>query len=78
MTNPYMKFQNPSMHGSEVMLWIKKRNGQMDGWMHARTIVPEAICPSNFFKVGGIKKGHNLAKILWMITNIELDLYFTN
>ena len=23
------------------------------------------------------KKGHNLAKILWMITNTELDLYFT-
>ena len=23
------------------------------------------------------KKGHNLAKILQMITNIELDLYFT-
>ena len=24
-----------------------------------------------------LKKGHNLAKILQMITNIELDLYFT-
>ena len=24
-----------------------------------------------------LKKGHNLAKILRMITNIELDLYFT-
>ena len=26
MKNPFMKFQNPSMHGSEVMLCIKKRN----------------------------------------------------
>ena len=25
MGNPYMKFQNPSMHGSEVMLCIKKQ-----------------------------------------------------
>ena len=46
MKNPYMKFQNPSMYGLEVMLCIKKRNG--------RTDVPEAICPSNFFEVGGI------------------------
>ena len=42
-----MKFQNPSMLGSEVMLCIKKHN--------ARTHEPEAICPSNFFEVGGIK-----------------------
>ena len=42
------------------MLCIKKRDkwtdgrkdGQMDGQMNA----PEAICPSNFFEVGGIKK----------------------
>ena len=25
-----MKFQNPSMHGSEVMLCIKKRNGRTE------------------------------------------------
>ena len=25
--------------------------------MHARTNVPEAICPSNFFEVGGINTG---------------------
>ena len=46
-----MKFQNPSMQGSEVMLCIKKRNTCMD----ARMNEPEAICPSNFFEVGGIK-----------------------
>ena len=55
MKNPYMKFQNPSMYGLEVMLCIKKRNGRTDGRTHARTNVPEAICPSNFFEVGGIK-----------------------
>ena len=55
MKNPYMKFQNPSMHCSEVMLCIKKRNGRTDGRTHARTHVPEAICPSNSFEVGGIK-----------------------
>ena len=45
-----MIFHNPSMHGSEFTQSIKKRNGRMDG----RTNVPEAICPSNFFEVGGM------------------------
>ena len=31
MKNPYMKFQNPSMHGSEGILHIKQRNGWTDG-----------------------------------------------
>ena len=48
--HPYMKFQKPSMHGSEVMLCIKKRSGRTDG----HTNVLEAICPSNF-EVWGIK-----------------------
>ena len=55
MKNPYIKFQNPSLHGSEVMLRIKKHNGRM----HVRTNVPEAICPSKFFEVGGIMSGNN-------------------
>ena len=50
MKNPYKKFQNSSMHLSKVMLCIKKRDKQKDKW----TNTPEAICPSNFFKVGGI------------------------
>ena len=54
MKNPYMKFQNPSVYGLEVMLCIKKRNGRTHGRTDARTNVPEAICPSNFFEVGGI------------------------
>ena len=52
MRNPYMKFQNSSIHGFKVMLCIKTRDERTDG----RTDNPEAICPSNFFEVGGIKK----------------------
>ena len=51
MRNPYMKFQNSSIHGFKIMLCIKKRDERTDG----RTNNPEAICPSNFFEVGGIK-----------------------
>ena len=40
------------IHGSKVMLCIKKRDKRMDG----RTNNPEAICTSNFFEVGGIIK----------------------
>ena len=66
-----MKFQNSSIHGFKVMLCIKKHDertdgrmdgwtegrtdGRTDGWMDGRTNNPEAICPSNFFEVGGIK-----------------------
>ena len=52
MRNPYKKFQNSSMHGSKVMLCIKKH----DEWTNGRTNAPEAICPSNFYEVGGIKR----------------------
>ena len=59
-----MKFQNSSIHGFKVMLCIKKHDertdgwteGQTDGWTDGRTNNPEAICPSNFFEVGGHKK----------------------
>ena len=54
-----MKFQNSSIHCFKVMLCIKKRDERMDrqtdGRMDGRTNNPEAICPSNFFEVGGIK-----------------------
>ena len=33
MRNPYMKFQNHSMHGSKDMVCIKKRDGRTDGHM---------------------------------------------
>ena len=55
MRNPYKKFQNSIMHGSKVILCIKKRDertdGRADGQTNARTNAPEAICPSNFFEV---------------------------
>ena len=54
-----MKFQNSSIHGFKVMLCIKKRDertdGRKDGRTDRRMNNPEAICPSNFFEVGGIK-----------------------
>ena len=53
-----MKFQNSSIHGSEVMLCIKKRDERTDGRMDGRTKNPKAICPPNFFEVGGIKMHH--------------------
>ena len=49
-----MKFQNSSIHGFKVMLCIKKRDERTDGRMDRRTNNTEAICPSNFFEVGGI------------------------
>ena len=56
-----MKFQNSSIHGFKVMLCIKKRDERTDG----RTNNPEAICPSNFFEVGGIMtSAENLPRML--------------
>ena len=55
-----MKFQNSSIHGFKVMLCIKERDEQTDGRTEGqtdgRTDDPEAICPSNFFEVGGIMR----------------------
>ena len=48
MRNPYKKFQNSSVHGSKVMLCVKKRDERMDWRKDGRTNAPEAICPSNF------------------------------
>ena len=65
-----MKFQNSSIHGFKVMLCIKKRDeltdGRKDGRTDGRTNNPEAICPSNFFEVGGItKKSKTHAMIMY-------------
>ena len=46
-----MKFQKRSMHSLKVMLCNKKREVREDG----RTNKAKAICPTNFFEVGGIK-----------------------
>ena len=47
MRNTHMKFQIPNMHRSEV-------NGRTHTQTDRQTDKPKAICPSNFFKVGGI------------------------
>ena len=64
-----MKFQNSSIHGFKVMLCIKKRDERTDerkdGRTDGRTNNPEAICPSNFFEVGGIMKP--LAKLYFFL-----------
>ena len=65
MKNSYMKFLNPSMHGSEVMLYIKKRNGQTDAQTNARTNFPEAIC----FEVGGINIPDSISQFHWVNVN---------
>ena len=44
------------------MLCIKKHDERTDGWMNN----PEAICPSNFFEVGGIKMFQYLGLILFL------------
>ena len=62
-----MKFQNSSIHGFKVMLCIKKRDERTDG----RTNNPEAICPSNFFEVGGIKITSCLLKFLPSMLSIN-------
>ena len=49
MRNPYMKFQNISIHGSKVMLCTRKCDERTN--RQARSNMP----PPNFFKVGGIK-----------------------
>ena len=61
-----MKFQNSSIHGFKVMLCIKKRDERTDG----RTNIPEAICPSNFFEVGGLITANFV--LLFMLTLSKL------
>ena len=41
----------------------------MDGWTGVKLNAPAIV-------MGGHKKGHNLVKILLIISNFELDLYF--
>ena len=44
-----MKYQDSSFNGLKVTVGTKRVT-------HPRTHAPKAICPINFFKVGGIKK----------------------
>ena len=67
MRNPYKKFQNSSNSKTVAFTVLKLcyasksvTNGRTDGQTDRRTDGctnnPEAICPSNFFEVGGIIK----------------------
>ena len=47
-----MEFQNSSIHGSKVMLCIKKRDERTDGRTTQKQYAPPH--PHNFFEVGGI------------------------
>ena len=49
-----MKFQDSSFNGLKVTVRTKSVTHART---HARTHAPKAICPINFFKVGGIKIG---------------------
>ena len=52
-----MKFQDSSFNGLKVTVGTKSVT-------HPRTHAPKAICPINFFKVGGIiTKGNNSYRI---------------
>ena len=78
MRNQYRKFQYSSIHGSEVIVCIKKRDERTDGRTDRRTDEqPRSNMPLQLLWSWGHKKGHNSAKILQIFTNMELDLYFT-
>ena len=51
-----MKFQDSSFNGLKVTVGTKSVT-------HARTHAPKAICPINFFKVGGITTIFTLKRI---------------
>ena len=70
-----MKFQNSSIHGFKVTLCIKKRDERTDGRTDGRTNNPEAICPSNFFEVGGIKMFRISNDLLWPWANFAQISY---
>ena len=62
MRNPYMKFQNPSMHGSYDMACIKKHRTDT----HTRMENPKAICPPNFFQSLGDKNRWRSIDVTYM------------
>ena len=56
-----MKFQNPSIHHSKVNT---QTDTQTDRQTDRPTDKPKAICPSNFFKVGGINRSAIVHELL--------------
>ena len=56
-----MKFQDSSFNGLKVTLGTKSvTHPRTHARTHAPTHAPKAICPINFFKVGGIIKLLNI------------------
>ena len=53
MRNVHKKFQNPSIHRSKVNTHTETHT-HTHTHTHTQTDKTKAICPSNFFKVGGI------------------------
>ena len=52
-----MKFQDSSFNGLKVTVGTKSVTHAPT---HPLTDAPKAICPINFFKVGGIKREENI------------------
>ena len=53
-----MKFQDSSFNGLKVTVGTKSvTHAPTHARTHPPTHAPKAICPINFFKVGGIKRG---------------------
>ena len=62
-----MKFQDSSFNGLKVTVGTK-------GVTHPRTHAPKAICPINFFKVGGIKSGDTVFPIITPSITMETSV----
>ena len=58
-----MKFQDSSFNGLKVTVGTKSVT-------HSRTHAPKAICPINFFKVGGITTKRRL-QVDNHVTNLD-------
>ena len=59
-----MKFQDSSFNGLKVTAGTKSVT-------HPPTHAPKAICPINFFKVGGIKRGNTVFQIITLSVAME-------
>ena len=65
-----MKFQDSSFNGLKVTVGTKSVTHAPT---HTRTHAPKAICPINFFKVGGIKIREYTIKLPLSRLQIILD-----
>ena len=65
-----MKFQDSSFNGLKVTVGTKSVTHPPT---HAHTHAPKAICPINFFKVGGIISIEMLRAHLQYVCNIHVS-----